>query len=95
MFDAWRISWTDLPSTPFEAFSASVRFSALSSSIRARLVSNSLRFAFVGAERLLVGQKVIAGEPVLDLHHIADGAEFLDALKQDDFHATLLPYFTM
>ncbi len=44
VFDAWRISWTVLPSTLFDPFSASARLVALSSSIRARLASNSLRF---------------------------------------------------
>ena len=86
MFDAWRISWTVLPSTPFDAFSASPRFVAFSFSIRARFVSNSLRLAVVGAERLLVGQQIVAGEAVLDLHYVADGAELLDALQQDNFH---------
>ena len=42
--------------------------------------------AVVGAQRLFVGQQVIAGKAVLDPDHIADGAEVLDPLKQNDFH---------
>ena len=45
-----------------------------------------LAVRFVGAERLLAREEVVAGEPVLHLHHVADGAELLDALKQNDFH---------
>ena len=47
-----------------------------------------LAVAVVGAQRLLVGQQVIAGKAVLDLYHVADGAELFDALKQNDFHGS-------
>src|SRR4029079_13415835 len=42
----------------------------------------------VGAQRLLARQQVVARKAVLDLHHIADGAELLDAFKQDHFHGS-------
>src|SRR4029079_12159081 len=45
-----------------------------------------LAVRFVGAKRFLVGQEEIAGKAVLDLHHVADGAELLDTLKKNDFH---------
>src|SRR3954451_21916904 len=45
-----------------------------------------LAVRFVGAERLLARQQVVAGEAVLDLHHVADSAELLDAFKQDHFY---------
>ena len=94
MFDAWRISWTVLPSTPFDAFSAS-RAAAGIVFLDPRAVGfEQLAVGFVGAQRLLARQQVIAGEAVLDLHHVADGAELLDALKQNDFHVGA-PYFTM
>ncbi len=49
-----------------------------------------LAVGVVGAQRLLVGEQEVAGEPVLDLHHVADGAELLDALKQNDVHVRSL-----
>src|SRR3546814_5477608 len=39
-----------------------------------------------GAQRLLLRQQVVAGEPGLHVHHLAHLAEALDALQQYDFH---------
>ena len=90
MFDAWRISWTVLPSTPFDAFSASARRVGIVGLDLRAIGFEHLAVGFVGAERLLVGQQIVAGEAVLDLDHVADGAELLDALEQDDFHVLAL-----
>src|SRR5579872_5880578 len=45
-----------------------------------------LAVGFVCAKRLLARQKVIASKAVLYPHDVADGAELLDAFKQDHFH---------
>ena len=49
-----------------------------------------LLVALVGAQRLLVRKQVIARETVLDGDDVANGAQFLDAFKQDDFHGLAL-----
>src|SRR3546814_21166534 len=49
-----------------------------------------LAVGVVRAQRLVVGQQVIAGKAVLDVDDIADAAEFLDAFEQDDFHRSAL-----
>jgi len=54
-----------------------------------------LAVGVIRAQRLVVGQQVIAGKAVLDVDDIADAAEFLDAFEQNDFHQTSPPYFTM
>ena len=47
----------------------------------------------VCTKRLLVRKQVVASETVLDGDDVADGAELLDAFKQDDFHGGA-PYLT-
>src|SRR4028118_79671 len=47
-----------------------------------------LAVRLVRPERLAVGQQEVAGEARLHIDHVADGAELLDPLEQDDFHCS-------
>ena len=88
MFDAWRISWTVLPSTSFDAvFGLDAAIGIVGLDLGA-VGFEQLAVGFVGAQRLLVGQQEIARKAVLDGDDVADGAELLDAFEQDDFHGS-------
>ncbi len=52
-----------------------------------------LEVGFIGPERLGAGQQIVAGEAVLDVDDLSQGAETFDALEQDDLHGSA-PHFT-
>ena len=58
------------------------------------LAFEDLQVGGVGAQRLGARQQEVAGEAVLDVDHVAEGAEAFDAFEQNDFHRAWLPYFT-
>jgi hypothetical protein len=91
--DAWRISWTVTPSTVFASVSACERRSAFVASISRGSIRTPCGWR-VGAQRLAARKQEVTGVAVLHLHFIADGAELLDALEQDDLHVSRAPYFT-
>jgi hypothetical protein len=82
------------PSTFSASVSACERRSAFVRLDAGAVALEHLAVGGVGAQRLAARKQEVTGVAVLHLHFVADGAELLDALEQDDLHVSRAPYFT-
>jgi hypothetical protein len=81
------MSCTVIPSMPFESTSAPPALGVLRLDAFAVALEH-LAVRLVGPKRLAVGKEEVTGKAVLDLDHVADGAELLDPFEQNDIHCS-------
>ena len=94
---AWRMITTDRPTHPLgQALRLFAALDVLRFKLGALLIEMR-EIAFVGAQRLLLRQKEVAGVTRLHLHHVAHLPQVFDPLEQDQFNGChdCAPYATM